>query len=129
MQALGEARAIEDRGLEGCAHGRPGSQRQVLLMDVETLSDLGLAPGILKENITTQGLNLHALPRGQRLRVGDAILEVTLACEPCKLMDDIRPGLQQELRGRRGQLCRVVQSGLIRLSDPIRLLPLEQITP
>jgi MOSC domain-containing protein YiiM len=126
MEVLGEARAIEDQGLEGCAHGRSGSPRQVLLMDMETLSDLRLAPGIIKENITTQGLNLQALPRGQRLRVGEAILEVTLACEPCKLMDDIRPGLQQQLRGRRGQLCRVVQSGRIRLSDPIELLSLER---
>jgi MOSC domain-containing protein YiiM len=124
MKPLDEARAIADSGFEGCAHGHPGSPRQVLLMDVETLADLGLAPGIIKENITTQGLDLRSVPRGQHLRIGDAILEVTLPCEPCKLMDDIRPGLQQQLRGRRGMLCRVLQSGLIRPRDPIHLLPL-----
>lgn len=126
MQPLAEARAIADRGFDGCAHGRPGSPRQVLLMDIETLADLGLPPGAIKENITTQGLDLHSLPRGQRLRVGDAILEVTLPCEPCKLMDDIRPGLQQALRGRRGQLCRVLQSGRIRPADPIALISLDR---
>jgi MOSC domain-containing protein YiiM len=128
MQPLDQARAIADSGLQGCAHGRSGSPRQVLLMDIETLTELGLVPGAIKENITTQGLDLHSLPRGQRLRIGDAILEVTLPCEPCKLMDDIRPGLQQQLRGRRGQLCRVIQSGLIRPGDPIHLLSLEQLT-
>lgn len=122
MQPLDEARAIEDRGIEGCAHGHPRGPRQVLLMDIETLTELGLVPGAIKENITTRGLDLHTLLRGQRLRVGDAILEVTLPCEPCKLMDDIRPGLQQQLRGRRGQLCRVLQSGRIRPADPIELL-------
>lgn len=125
MQPLDQALAIADRGIEGCAHGRPGSPRQVLLMDIETLTALGLPPGAIKENITTQGLDLHSLPRGQRLRVGDAILEVTLPCEPCKLMDDIRPGLQQALRGRRGQLCRVLQSGRIRPADPIALISLD----
>ena len=114
MKPLDEARAIADSGLEGCAHGHPGSPRQVLLMDIETLTELGLAPGIIKENITTQGLDLRSLRNGQRLRIGDAILEITLPCGPCKLMEDIRPGLQQQLRGRRGQLCRVIQSGLIR---------------
>jgi MOSC domain-containing protein YiiM len=127
MKPLDEARAIADNGLEGCAHGRPGSQRQVLLMDIETLTDLALGPGIIKENITTQGLDLYALRNGHRLRIGEAILEVTLPCEPCKLMDDIRSGLQQQLRGRRGMLCRVVQSGLIRPGDPIHLLSLTQL--
>lgn len=126
MKALHVVRAMADSGLEGCAHGRPGSQRQVLLMDVETLTDLGLAPGVIKENITTQGLDLRSLRNGQRLRIGEALLEVTLPCEPCKLMDDIRPGLQQQLRGRRGMLCRVVQSGLIRPGDAITLLAEER---
>lgn len=127
MQPLDEARALQDTGFEGCAHGRPGSQRQVLLMDLETLHDFGLGPGDLKENITTEGLDLGALPHGQRLRIGQAVLEVTLPCEPCGRMDDIRRGLQQELRGKRGKLCRVVEGGLIRRGDPIELIALERM--
>jgi hypothetical protein len=34
-------------------------------------------------------------------------------------MDEIRMGLQEELQGRRGVLCRVVESGLIRRCDAI----------
>ncbi len=122
MQEVDEAAAVVDRGLEGCVHGHPGSRRQVLLMDAETLELLGVPPGAVKENITTRGLRLGELQAGQRVRVGEAVFEVTVPCEPCHLMDEIRPGLQQELRGRRGMLCRVLEAGRIRRGDGIELL-------
>ncbi len=127
MREMEQAEAIADRGLAGCAHGRPGGRRQVLLMDAETLELLGVAPGAVKENITTRGLESYNLHAGQRLRVGQAVLEVTLPCGPCRRMDEIRPGLRQELRGRRGMLCRVVQAGRIRRGDAIDLLDFTQV--
>ena len=122
MREVEKTLALENRGLEGCLHGRTGSPRQVLLMDMETLMDLGLSPGVVKENITTLGLGLYGLKEGQRLRIGEALLEVTVPCAPCHLMDLIRPGLQQELRGRRGMLSRVVGGGQIRRGDGIQVL-------
>src|SRR5207245_7591329 len=70
MREVEEIVAIENRGLQGCAHGRVGSGRQVLLMEAETLEELGLQPGVVKENITTRGLAVRGLKVGQRLRVG-----------------------------------------------------------
>jgi MOSC domain-containing protein YiiM len=96
-------------------------------MDIETLDLLDLRPGEIKENITTRGLRVQELRRGQRLRIGGAILEVTVHCSPCKRMDDIRPGLEQGLRGRRGMLCRVVEGGSIRVGDTIELFELMQV--
>ena len=122
MREVEEIPGVADRGFEGCVHGRPGGRRQVLLMDAETLGELGIAAGAVKENITTRGLKLQALRPGQRLRIGGAIFEVTIPCEPCRRMDEIRPGLQQELRGRRGMLCRVVEAGRIRRGDGIEVL-------
>jgi len=122
MQAMEEVRAIADRGLQGCAHSRPGGRRQVLLMDAETVELLGIEPGQIKENILCLGLDLKVLESGQRLRVGESLLEVTLPCTPCHHMDEIRPGLQEELRGRRGTLCRVIQGGVIRRGDRIEVL-------
>ncbi len=119
MREAEEVEAIADRGLAGCIHGRPGSKRQVLLMDVETLTALGVEPGRVKENITTRGLRLHKLAQGERLWVGEALLEVTGPCGPCHLMNEIRAGLQEELRGRRGVLCRVVKGGRIRKGDKV----------
>ena len=119
MEEIAEIRALEDSGLEGCAHARTGSPRQVLLMDTETLELMELQPGIIRENITTRGININGLATGQRLRVGDAQLEASMACTPCDLLEKIRPGLRRELRGRRGMLCRVIAGGVIRRGDTI----------
>jgi MOSC domain-containing protein YiiM len=119
MEEIAEIRAIKGSGLEGCAHARSGGPRQVLLMDSETLEVMELQPGIIRENITTRGINVNGLPTGQRLRVGDAQLEVSLPCTPCDLLEKIRPGLRRELRGRRGMLCRVIDGGVIRQGDSI----------
>jgi len=120
MQQVEEARAIEGFGLEGDRHARAESSRQVLLMADETIEELGLRRGDVKENITTRGLEHSSLVRGQRLEVGhEVVLEITKPCEPCSRMEEIREGLQNELLGRRGILARVVQGGVIRVGDQI----------
>lgn len=120
MVAHDEIVAIENHGFAGCAHARPGGRRQVLWMDVETLDQMGLAPGALKENITTRGIDLRVLEAGERLRVGEALFEVTYRCDPCDRMEEIRPGLKAELLGRRGMLFRVIEGGRIRVGDSIQ---------
>jgi len=122
MVEFGEVYAVENRGLKGCVHGRKGSSRQVLLMDVETLEEFGVPPGRVKENITTRGLALAELALGQHVRVGEALLEVTKPCTPCHQIDEIRPGLKEAIRGRRGILCRVIESGRICLGDEIEIV-------
>ncbi|HKE34785.1 MAG TPA: MOSC domain-containing protein [Candidatus Acidoferrum sp.] len=122
MEELREARLVADFGFEGCAHAKAGVGRQVLLVDRETLEAMELIPGVLRENITTNGLNVNSLPIGQRLRIGDAHLEVTMVCTPCNQMERIRPGLRKELWGRRGMLCRVLEGGIIRPGDGVEKL-------
>jgi MOSC domain-containing protein YiiM len=123
LEEVQEARLLADFGLEGCAHAQPGGQRQVLLIDRETLEAMDLRPGILWENITTDGLNVNSLEIGQLLRIGEARLQVTMVCTPCNQMERIRPGLRKELWGRRGMLCRVLEGGIIRPGDSIEKLP------
>ena len=119
MEELGEARVVENAGFDGCAHARPGGKRQVLLIDVETLRAMELAPGMVRENITTEGLDVNALKIGQRLRVGEVELEVSLVCEPCDQLEKLRAGLKNEMVGRRGMLCRVLRGGTVKEGDPI----------
>jgi MOSC domain-containing protein YiiM len=121
MEELPQVRAIADRGLEGCAHARPG-KREVLIVDGETLDAMNLAPGIIRENLTTSGLNVNSLKAGQQLRIGEARLEVSGVCTPCDQLERLRPGLRREMWGRRGVLCRVIESGTIRQGDPIEKL-------
>ena len=63
-----------------------------------------------------------ALTTGQRLRLGEAVLEVTVPCDPCERMDELRPGLRTEIDGRRGMLARVVGSGVVRTGDAVALV-------
>jgi len=121
MQEQEEIEVIKDKGFKGCIHGRSGSRRQVSLMDRETLYKLGLAPGVVKENITSWGLDFQTLATGNILRIGSCVLEITGPCDPCARMDEIRMGLQEELRGQRGWLCRVKEAGTIRRGDRIEV--------
>ena len=119
MEKLFEVHVVQGSGFEGCAHARPGRKRQVLLVDAETLQAMDLMPGIIRENITTQGLNVNGLANGQRLQIGDARLEVTAVCTPCNQLEKIRAGLRREIWGRRGMLCRVLEGGMIHCGHAI----------
>jgi MOSC domain-containing protein YiiM len=121
MKAVDQAVALVDRGFEGCLHARQGSKRQLLVVDSETLAEFSLTPGIMRENITTTGLNPGELRPGLRVAIGTAVLEVTIPCEPCSRMDEIRMGLQETLKDRRGVLCRVIQGGKISRGDAIEI--------
>jgi len=121
MREFNEVFAIENKGFKDCLHGRAGSSRQVLLLDLETLEEFGIEPGRARENITTRGIALGTLSLGQRLRAGEVLLQVTQPCTPCDQMDEIRQGLQEALRGRRGVLCRVIEPGRIRRGDRVEI--------
>jgi MOSC domain-containing protein YiiM len=122
MEAQTRALAIAEHGLEGCAHARPGTKRQVLFASAEHLDALGVEYGRIRENFTVEGDDVHRWPVGQRIRIGEAQFEITMVCDPCSRMEEIRPGLQQELDGRRGMLARVVESGEVSAGDEVELL-------
>ncbi|MFZ0883353.1 MAG: MOSC domain-containing protein [Candidatus Acidiferrales bacterium] len=123
MEELAEVEAVANKGFKGCIHGRSASKRQVSLMDVETLEKLGVAPGLVKENITTRDMDFQMLGTGQILRIGDeCVMEITGPCHPCPRMDEVRMGLQEELRGQRGWLCKVTVGGLVRRGDRIEVM-------
>jgi MOSC domain-containing protein YiiM len=114
-------RAIESQGLEGCAHANP-PRREVLLASKEHLDAVGVDPGAIRENVTVEGADVHAWPPGQRVKVGGAVLEITMVCDPCHRMDELRAGLRGEIDGKRGMLAHVVEGGEISLGDPIEVL-------
>lgn len=120
MKMVDTAQLVSGHGLEGDRHARPKSRRQVLLIEGETLDELGLEPGQVRENITTRQIDLKSLPRDTRLLTqSGAELWITGPCHPCRLMDDIRDGLQEQLRGRRGVLAWVKNGGSISSGDSI----------
>ena len=107
--------------MEGCAHARP-PKREVLFVSNEHLESVGVEPGAIRENLTVEGTDVQQWPIGQRVRAGEAVFEITMVCDPCHRMDELRDGLRAELDNKRGMLARVVESGEIAVGDEIELL-------
>jgi MOSC domain-containing protein YiiM len=120
-EARERIRALAGQGLEGCAHANP-PRREVLFASQEHLDSVGVAPGAIRENITVAGVDVQQWPVGQQVRVGGALLEITMVCDPCQRMDDLRDGLRAELDGRRGMLAHVVEGGEIAVGDSVELV-------
>jgi len=105
--------------------GQP-SRRQVSLIEQEQIGEhadaLGvekIAPGRVRSNIETTGINLIALV-GQRVAVGEAILHFYEPRTPCAKMDAICQGLRTLMEdGKQGVMATVVQSGRVRIGDKI----------
>lgn len=122
MEPRESATAVLGHGLDGCAHARPGTKREVLFVSVDHLDAVDVPPGAVKENFTVQGADVQQWPIGQRVQVGDAVFEIAMVCDPCEQMEKIRPGLQAELEGRRGMLARVVEGGVVAAGDEVSLV-------
>ncbi|MGH3021130.1 MAG: MOSC domain-containing protein [Gaiellaceae bacterium] len=118
MESLEAAEVVED-GVDGCAHRRAG-KRSVLFVAAEDLDAVGVEPGVIRENFTVRGADVMRWALGQRVAVGDAEFEIAMVCDPCHLMEEIRPGLQTELDGRRGMLASVVTPGRVAVGDVVR---------
>lgn len=132
MKPVTEAEAVTQRGFLGDRHSKraAGGRRQVLLMDVQSLEELGLAPGTMKENVVIAGLPLESYRPGQRLALGaEMVVELTEQCVPCQKMNAIRPGLLKESWGKRGQLARVLQGGHVKAGDVVRVLDVNPDAP
>ncbi len=121
MDGHDRRRAIKGFGLEGCAHANP-PRREVLFASREHLDSVGVDPGAIRENLTVDGADVQAWRVGQQVRVGEAVFEITMVCDPCHRMDELRQGLRAELDGRRGMLARVVEGGEVAVGDEIHLI-------
>jgi MOSC domain-containing protein YiiM len=119
-------RLVADFGLEGDRHaGRP--QRQVSILNAETVAELAargmpVAPGILGENITVEGVPVMALREGARLKIGQAELEITGDRPACREMLDVHADALRAMVGRSGKMARVVKGGVVRPGDAIELI-------
>lgn len=113
---------IAGHGIEGDRHAKPNARNQVLLIEIETLDDLNLAPGDIRENIATSGINLMSLQEGARLRIGsEAEVVISHPCDPCHKMNTLRPGLESQLLGRRGMLGIIDKGGVVVEGDPVTI--------
>ena len=149
---------LEGLGVEGDAHAGKTVQHlyrvkrnpeaanlaQVHFLPIELFDEMAqqgfaLRPGMMGENILTQGLDLIAMPTGARFHIGAAIVEISGIRDPCKKIDTVAKGLAKAMvdKASDGTLIRkagimgiVISGGSIEPGDTIHVtLPPEPHRP
>nr|WP_293834625.1 MOSC domain-containing protein [uncultured Arsenicibacter sp.] len=131
--AIREMEAIDvttEKGIIGDHYSGTSGKRHVTLIQAEHLPVIAsyidmehVTPDLLRRNIMVSGLNLLAL-KDHKIRIGEeVILQITGACHPCSRMEqNLGPGGYNAVRGHGGLTARVLQSGTIRVGDPVVVL-------
>lgn len=133
-------------GLEGDRQRNPwihgGRKQALLIITEEGLDELKaqgfpVYPGALGENITTKGLDRHSLRLGMRLRIGQALVELTKMRQPCNTLNvygagtiqpavfdlDVKKGNAESPRwGLAGFYAAVLETGWIAPGDPVAVI-------
>lgn len=125
----GTARVIEQFGLESDAHAGHW-HRQVSLLAAESIRTaqargLDVTNGDFGENITTAGLDLHALPLGTQLRLGpDVLIEISQIGKVCHTRCAIYYLAGDCIFPHEGVFGVVLHGGTIHVGDPIEIVRL-----
>ena len=113
-------------GIEGDAHAGDW-RRQISLLAEESVDQIRdllpeLSPGAFAENIDTRGIELKALPVGTRLRLGEAVVEVTQIGKECHSDCAVKRTAGRCVMPTEGIFAVVVKEGTVRKGDPIEIL-------
>lgn len=125
-KSVDEVEVEAGKGLVGDRyHGT--KHRHVSVQSAESLAltavDLGhdFDPALTRRNITISAGVVPSRP-GERIRIGDVVLEVVRPAAPCRLMDEnIGDGARRALHGRAGSIFRALTSGTIRIGSEVSL--------
>ena len=125
-QNVGRAELRPNWGIVGDAHAADW-HRQVSLLaweSIQKMRNLGLNVnvGSFAENITTQGLELTSLPIGTRLRLGDALVEVTQIGKVCHDRCAIYYQAGDCVMPREGIFVQVHTGGAVQVGDTVRVI-------
>ena len=106
-------------------HGGP--DRAICLFSVELYDELrregvSMEPGSVGENFSTRGIDLQSLQKGDRLKIGQCVIELTDIRVPCGNLNKWDPNLLQMIKGRSGWVAKVVEEGNVKPGDEIELL-------
>lgn len=116
---------IKDFGIEGDIHAG-NWHRQISLLTIESIEKmldkgLNVRPGAFAENITTEFLNLPQLNIGDKIIIGESILEVTQIGKECHNKCAIYYQAGDCVMPREGIFARVLKGGVIKLGDEIQI--------
>ena len=119
---------LENLGLENDAHAEADIIRQVSLLARESIEKirakgLDVSYGDFAENLTTEGIDLPALPVGTKLKVGDKVLlEVSQIGKVCHNRCNIFYTVGDCVMPRDGIFAKVIAGGEIKVNDEIEII-------
>lgn len=117
------AHLVEGHGIEGDAHAGPWHRQVSLLaresIDKMTETGLDVGPGAFAENLTTSGIDLLKLKIGDRLRIGEAELEITQIGKECHNRCAIYDEAGDCVMPREGIFARVLRGAEIIVGDVV----------
>ena len=114
-------------GIVGDAHAGAW-HRQVSLLAVKSVQkvqekvDFPLGSGAFAENVLIEGIVLHELPVGTRLKLGTALCEVTQIGKECHSDCAIRKAAGDCVMPREGIFVRVLTEGRAKAGDFVAVL-------
>ncbi|MCK4240721.1 MAG: MOSC domain-containing protein [Candidatus Atribacteria bacterium] len=124
---IGEGLLIENFGLKYDAHTGKW-HRQISLLGVESIDKMQskgfkIKYGDFAENLTIEGIVLHQLPLGTKLKVGEnVLLEVTQIGKECHSDCEVRKKIGDCVMPREGIFARVLKGGKAKVGDDIEVL-------
>ncbi len=116
-----------EHGIMGDAHAG-NWHRQISLLGIESVDklraklDIELSAGAFAENILTEGIELYRLPVGTKLRIGEALCEVTQIGKECHNDCAIRKTCGDCVMPREGIFVKVLGEGEVKAGDIITVL-------
>jgi hypothetical protein len=126
LQLLENVEAVAGKGLVGDRYFYPDGAKPGLaltLVEAEVVSEVGLAPGETRRQLTVSGTGLNDLV-GKRFRVGVVECYGVELCEPCLHLQELtRPGIINDLLHRAGLNADILVGGVIAIGDEISEIP------
>ncbi len=116
-----EAKFIEDFGIENDAHAGKW-HRQVSLLSFERIDEFrnrgaNVDFGAFGENLVVEGIEVEKLPVGQKIRIGDVLLEVTQIGKKCHDRCNIYYQVGDCIMPRNGIFTKVLEGGVVKVDD------------
>ena len=123
---INEANFIEDFGIENDAHAGKW-HRQVSLLEFNKIDEFrkkgaNVDFGAFGENIVLEGIELHTLPIGQLIKIGDVLLEVTQIGKKCHDKCQIYYQVGECIMPKNGIFTKVLKGGKVKVGDDCSLV-------
>jgi len=126
---INEAKFIYDFGIENDAHAGKW-HRQVSLLEFNKIDEFRRKGGKVDfgafgENLVVEGIELHKLPIGTKIKIGDILLEVTQIGKKCHDKCNIYYQVGECIMPKNGIFTKVLSGGIVKVGDECKIVDLE----